>query len=57
VLAKTTRKNRKAALFLKWFTSPEQNVKFAMTTGYLPVQTHLMGSQDFEDVLDTLRKW
>lgn len=27
-----------AALFLKWFTNPGQNIDFAMTTGYLPVQ-------------------
>ena len=23
--------------FLKWFTQPEQNVRFAMASGYLPV--------------------
>jgi multiple sugar transport system substrate-binding protein len=28
-----------AALFLKWFTSPEQNLRFTLATGYLPVQT------------------
>jgi multiple sugar transport system substrate-binding protein len=26
-----------AALFLKWFTSPEQNMRFVAETGYLPV--------------------
>lgn len=27
-----------SALFLKWFTSPEQNIDFAVSTGYFPVQ-------------------
>ncbi|OEH86544.1 sugar ABC transporter substrate-binding protein [Desulfuribacillus stibiiarsenatis] len=27
-----------AALFLKWFTEPEQNVEFAVTTAYFPVK-------------------
>lgn len=27
-----------ASVFLKWFTEPEQNLKFAVSTGYLPVQ-------------------
>ena len=27
-----------AALFLKWFTAQEQNVKFAVSTGYFPVE-------------------
>lgn len=28
-----------AAEFLKWFTMPEQNVKFSVSTGYLPAQS------------------
>ncbi|WHH61161.1 extracellular solute-binding protein [Petroclostridium sp. X23] len=28
-----------AALFLKWFTAKEQNVEFAVSTGYFPVKT------------------
>lgn len=27
-----------ASLFLKWLTEPQQNLKFAVSTGYLPVQ-------------------
>lgn len=27
-----------SAVFLKWFTAPEQNVSYAIPTGYLPVQ-------------------
>lgn len=30
-------KERAAGEFLKWFTSPEQNLKFVSSTGYLPV--------------------
>ena len=33
----TPEKEYAAALFLKWFTSPEQNMKFVSSTGYLPV--------------------
>lgn len=31
------RKEYAASLFLKWFTSPEQNLKFVSSTGYIPV--------------------
>ncbi|MDI9494849.1 MAG: extracellular solute-binding protein [Bacillota bacterium] len=30
-------KENAAGIFLKWFTSPEQNLKFVSSTGYLPV--------------------
>lgn len=37
-VAKSTPKKEEAAiLFLKWFTSPEQNMRFVASTGYLPV--------------------
>lgn len=37
-IAKSTpQKEKAAALFLKWFTSPEQNMRFVASTGYLPV--------------------
>lgn len=32
------KKEYAAAIFLKWFTEPEQNVRFASGSGYLPVQ-------------------
>lgn len=32
-----SRKEKAAAEFLKWFTRPEQNSRFAMSSGYLPV--------------------
>lgn len=34
-----------SAQFLKWFTEPEQNVPFAVMTGYLPVE------KDAEDLI------
>jgi multiple sugar transport system substrate-binding protein len=38
VLAKSTpQKEAAAALFLKWFTAPDQNMRFVSSTGYLPV--------------------
>ncbi len=33
-----------AVRFLKWFTEPEQNIRFAMATGYLPVQEKTLES-------------
>ncbi len=33
----TPEKEYAAALFLKWFTQPEQNMRFVASTGYLPV--------------------
>lgn len=44
-----------AVLFLKWFTSPEENIRFAVTTGYLPVQTAAYSAQAFTDALAALR--
>ena len=38
VVAKSTPKKEKAAaVFLKWFTQPVQNMRFVASTGYLPV--------------------
>lgn len=31
-----------AGIFLKWFTSPEQNSRFVASTGYIPVTTEAM---------------
>ncbi|MGI6358060.1 MAG: extracellular solute-binding protein [Bacillota bacterium] len=39
VARSTPAKEAAAATFLKWFTSPEQNMRFVADTGYLPV-TH-----------------
>lgn len=45
-----------AVLFLKWFTEAQQNIDFAMTTGYLPVSGEAFSSQQFADALVTLRQ-
>lgn len=37
VARSTPEKEYAAALFLKWFTSPSQNMRFVASTGYLPV--------------------
>jgi multiple sugar transport system substrate-binding protein len=37
VAKSTSQKEKAAALFLKWFTSPDQNMRFVSSTGYLPV--------------------
>lgn len=37
VTKSTTERERAAVEFLKWFTLPEQNGRFAMSSGYLPV--------------------
>jgi multiple sugar transport system substrate-binding protein len=39
VAKSTPQKEAAAALFLKWFTAPDQNMRFVASTGYLPV-TH-----------------
>lgn len=40
ITAKSTlEKEKAAAVFLKWFTAPEQNMRLVASTGYLPV-TH-----------------
>lgn len=44
-----------AALFLKWFTDVEENIAFAMTTGYLPVKETAFASEGFEKALSDLR--
>ena len=37
VTSSTPEKEKAATVFLKWFTEPEQNMKFVASTGYLPV--------------------
>ncbi len=51
VAAEEAAKREGAALFLKWFTAPEQNIRFAMTTGYLPVETASYESAEFSGAL------
>lgn len=37
-------RERAACEFLKWFTNPEQNIRFAVSTGYLPVEQEALSS-------------
>ncbi|MDR1834728.1 MAG: extracellular solute-binding protein [Fusobacteriaceae bacterium] len=46
IVKSTPEREKAAALFLKWFTAPEQNLIFAVTAGYLPVMTDAF--TDFE---------
>ena len=48
-----------AAVFLKWFTSPENNLRFVSSTGYLPVTKEAYGeimSQEIEQAADNNMK-
>lgn len=56
-VARSTReKQYAAALFLKWFTDPAQNIRFVSSTGYLPVtdeaygQIMAVGGQSAENI-------
>lgn len=51
-----------AAEFMKWFTSPEQNIEFAVSTGYMPVEkealsdlSKLMAHVGDEDNIETVK--
>lgn len=37
VASSTPEREKAASIFLKWFTSPKQNMQFVASTGYLPV--------------------
>ena len=39
VFKSDARREYAAAVFLKWFTSPEQNIRFTLGIGYMPVAT------------------
>lgn len=43
-----------SSVFIKWFTDPDQNVPFAMTSGYLPVQEEAYTSALFKTALSAL---
>ncbi len=46
IVAKSDKKRESAAaLFLKWFTAPEQNMRFVAETGYLPVTNEAFETQ------------
>lgn len=43
VIKSTEEKEYAAGIFLKWFTSPENNIRFISSTGYLPVTKEAFG--------------
>lgn len=45
VARSTPEKEEAAALFIKWFTAPEQNMRFVASTGYLPVTNQAFAEQ------------
>ncbi len=56
VIKSTPEKAYAAAVFLKWFTSPENNLRFVSSTGYLPVTKAAFGeimSQEIAQTHDT----
>ena len=51
----TKEKEYAACIFLKWFTEPEQNIRFLSSTGYLPVTTKAFGevmTKEIESISD-----
>ena len=56
VVKSSPERERAAALFLRWFTSGEQNLSFSLTSSYLPVQKTVYHSDDFSVALDELRE-
>jgi len=55
VIKSDTKREKLAALFLKWFTRPENNLRFVSSTGYLPVTEEAFGDimlQEIDTVSD-----
>jgi len=55
VIKSTKEKEYAAGIFLKWFTSPENNLRFVSSTGYLPVTEEAFGeimSQEIKNISD-----
>jgi multiple sugar transport system substrate-binding protein len=55
VIKSTKEKEYAAAIFLKWFTSPDNNLRFVSSTGYLPVTEEAFGeimSQEIKNISD-----
>ena len=55
VIKSTPEKEYAAAVFLKWFSSPENNLRFVSSTGYLPVTEEAFGeimSREIDNLSD-----
>ncbi len=45
-----------SALFLKWFTEADQNLKFAVSTGYLPVKNEALVASELLGALEATKQ-
>ena len=54
VVKSTPQKEAGAALFMKWFTSKEQNIEFSITTGYIPVKRETFDDHQFKEAIKEL---
>lgn len=55
VIKSTQEKEYAAGIFLKWFTEPQQNLRFVSCTGYLPVTKEAFGemmSKEIKEIPD-----
>ena len=50
VAKSTAEKELAATIFLKWFTSPAQNMRFVSSTGYLPVTKEAFEDKMTEEI-------
>jgi len=50
VTKSTEAKEHAAGIFLKWFTSPKNNLRFVASTGYLPVTEEAFGEVMFKEI-------
>lgn len=50
VIKSNKEKERLAGIFLKWFTSPENNLRFVSSTGYLPVTEEAFGDVMLKEI-------
>lgn len=42
IVKSTTEKQSASSIFLRWFTEPEQSIRFSALSGHLPVKTEIM---------------
>jgi len=61
ILKSNEAKEYAAGIFLKWFTAPEQNLKFVSSTGYIPVTKKAVemtvdNGDEVEDKINKLQK-
>lgn len=50
IIKSSRQRERLAGIFLKWFTSPENNLRFVSSTGYLPVTEEAYGDIMLEEI-------